>query len=85
MVKTSIPDRIMKILMQLELHRNLWAVTGNGHTRIWEEGPALDSSQPSPPLIFASLLPAFLSSPISGPSPLRIPGLCSSSSSSPHS
>lgn len=64
MVKTrNIPDRSTKILVQSELHRDLCAVIGRGQTRVWEESPALDSCHPSPPLIFASLLPAFLSSP----------------------
>lgn len=63
MVNTrNIPDSITKILTHSELHRSLWAVIGRGHTKVWEKGPALDASHPSPPLIFASLLPAFLSS-----------------------
>lgn len=37
MVKArNIPERITKMRMQSELHRDLWAVTGRGHTGFLE-------------------------------------------------
>lgn len=64
MVKTrNIPDRITKTRMHSELHWDLWAMIGRGHTRVFGEDLPLDSPRPSPPIIPASPSPLFLSSP----------------------
>lgn len=71
MVKTrNIPERTTKTRMQSELHRDLRAVRGRGHVRVFGEDLALDSPQPSPPDTPASFL-----SPLPRPSSTLGPSL----------